>query len=472
MEGVNGHTVRQITGWDHGFGGKDRYGPCSGYTWLDTNHILLSPEAGQQVEFYGDGATRVTSIVPQPVVMNVDNGALWLPPVTSGDCARVYWSRELEILITSEVNDETSTVTTYTVDGNRLSSYPGRLWDVSPRGTKILISEETLIDLRTNKIIHLNWSLEDYYEPILSRLFWTSDETHVYRCCYFYADIISGSSHRFQRSAFQDTNGNHLDPSGLWFHQGEWVRDNKYFLVHWLAVDDGPVRYLPLFDPATKLFYDVWEMADIPADLTWLYNDVSPDGNHVWIAGWSESYLVNLITFESSHYPYHGYPYTFPDTDWSADSKFVWFQIQNSESESTEFQIVSITDKKSSPLPIIPRVDSSHEWHPSESVAVYPSADKDMLIFLDVTTRSYRELPFTLRKQSYGDPQFAWNPNGKKLALISEDGSVWQVDYPGLEHLEQLTLSLSDPSDLNWSPDSNSVSFISGTDIYVVETNK
>jgi hypothetical protein len=56
--------------------------------------------------------------------------------------------------------------------------------------------------------------------------------------------------------------------------------------------------------------------------------------------------------------------------------------------------------------------------------------------------------------------------------MVAEDGSVWQVDYPLLENLEQLTSSLPDVSDLNWSPDGNSISFISGSDIYVVDTIK
>jgi hypothetical protein len=477
MQGVNGHKIQQITGWDYGLGGGVFYGGmwyalCPGYQWLDTNHILLYPEAGQQVTTYGDGATIVTSVVPQLVVMNLDHRTGWaLEKATSEICNRVYWSQELKILITDEFEGENSIVSTYTYDGYRLSRYPGSLWDVSPSGTKILISEDTLIDLRTNKTIKLSWSLEDYYEPHLSDLYWTyPKENRVYRCCYFYADIPSGISHRFQRSDFHDADGNHLDKIGLWFHQGEWVRDNKYFLVHWLAVDDGPVRYLPMFDPATKLFYDVWEMAGIPESFTWLYNDVSPDGNHVWIAGWGESYLVDLTTFESLHYPYPENPYTFPDTDWSADSKFVWFQ--NSGDKATEFQIVSIADKKSIPLPIIPQVDSYHEWHPINSVAVYPSANKDMLIFLDATTMSYRELPFALQKPPYTNAQFAWSPTGKKLALVKDDGSIWQVDYPSLENLEQLIPSLPDVRYLNWSPDGNSISFISGSGVYVVEVNK
>jgi hypothetical protein len=479
MEGVNGHKIQQITGWDYGLGGGVFYGGvwyalCPGYQWLDTNHILLYPEAGQQWTSYGDGSTMVTSVVPQLVVMNLDHGKGWvLEKATSEICNRVYWSQELKILITDEFEDENSIVSTYTYDGYRLSRYPGSLWDVSPSGTKILISEDTLIDLRTNKTIKLSWSLEDYYEPHLSGLYWTyPEETRVYRCCYFYADLTIGVSHRFERSDFQDSNGNHLDPIGLWFHQGEWVRDNKYFLVHWLAVDDGPVRYQPLFDPATKLIYDLWELAGISPSMTWRYNEVSPDGNYVWIVGFEESYLVNLTTFESRHFPYND-PYTYTEGDWSADSKFIWFETHiYSGNESAEFQILSIADGKLSPIPVTPLPAPNHRWHPTKASVVYPAADKDALIFLDASTMSYRELPFTLLKLPNTYVIIEWSPTGEKLALAKEDGSVWQVDYPSLENLEQLTPSLPDVRDLNWSPDGDAISFISDSDIYIVETIK
>lgn len=85
---------------------------------------------------------------------------------------------------------------------------------------------------------------------------------------------------------------------------------------------------------------------------------------------------------------------------------------------------------------------------------------------------SYRELPFALQKPSFTNAQFSWSPDGEKLALVAKDGSLWQVDYPALQNLEQLMPSMPDVGSLNWSPDGNSIAFISGSDIYVVETNK
>ena len=469
IEGVNGYNMQRITGWDYGFGGEYRYGICPGYRWLDTNHILLYPEGGQQVEFI-DGASRAINVVPQPVVMNLDNGVVWLPPTAataiSQTCNRMYWSKELKILITSEVHDEVSTVSTYTYDGHKLVSYPGSLLDVSPSGTKILLTDETAIDLRTNKKVELNWDLEDYWE-----FYWTSDETRIYRCCYYYADLITGMSYRFKRSDFQTSNGNHLDDSGLWFHSGFWVLDDAYFLVWWHAVDDGDIKYLPLFDPATKIFHDVREMAGIPEEFTSLYTPVSSDGNYVWMEGWNESYLVNLTTFESQHYTYSN-PYSNTEIDWSSDSKFTWFEINDMDAKSAEFKILSISDMKLHPLPVIPPIESEHLWHPTENIVVYPAKDKNTLIFLDASTMSIRELPFTFEKTPYTYGDFTWSPNGEKIALTAADNSLWQVDYPNLEDLEQLTPSLSDVSNVNWSPDGNSIAFTSGSDIYVVEAIK
>ncbi len=463
IEGVNGHNIQQITGWDYGFG--DWRDQCSGYDWLDEHHLLLYPAAGQVGGPQGVGAG--IDIVPQPAVINLKSGSTWLPVnVTPATCNRVYWSPELGTLITSEVNDGISTVSTFTYDGFRLSSYPGRLLSVSPSRTKILISEDTLIDLRANKTVKLAWSLENYDEQVLSGLYWTyPEETRVYRCCYFYADLNTGTSHRFERSDFQDTNGNHLDSSGLWFHRGQWVRNDTYFLVQWNWIDDGDIRYLPMFDPAEKLFYDVREMAGIPEDWMCYQTTVSPDGTYVWMVGEGGSYLVTLFTFDAQYFPGR----ESLDIDWAPNSRFVW--LQSSTNNTTQYDVLSAADKVIKPLPVTPTHESEHWWHPTDNTIVFPDQDGNSLMFLDVSTMSYRELPFTLQETSR-DSSLAWNLNGKKLAFVAKNGSVWQVDYPTLENLERLTPSLPDVSDLNWSPDGNSIAFISGLDIYVVETTR
>jgi Tol biopolymer transport system component len=67
-----------------------------------------------------------------------------------------------------------------------------------------------------------------------------------------------------------------------------------------------------------------------------------------------------------------------------------------------------------------------------------------------------------------------WSPDGDHIALVAKDGSFWRVDYPKMENFEQLSqaISFTDMRDIIWSPDSKSIAFISGKDIYAVETTK
>ena len=111
-------------------------------------------------------------------------------------------------------------------------------------------------------------------------------------------------------------------------------------------------------------------------------------------------------------------------------------------------------------------------WHENDDILIYPSEDKNNLIILDALTMSIRERPFAVQGPPYDFDSFAWDPNGDNIVLVAEDDSIWEVDYPKFEKWEQLTPPLPDVNDLNWSPDGSSIAFISGSDIYVVETNK
>ena len=67
--------------------------------------------------------------------------------------------------------------------------------------------------------------------------------------------------------------------------------------------------------------------------------------------------------------------------------------------------------------------------------------------------------------------------------LVSKDNSLWQIDYPNLDTLEQLTPVMpisTDPADgrnmsvslignVSWSADGDSLAFVGGTDIYIID---
>ncbi len=456
---LNGYNARRITGWDYGFGTVAWYVHCPGYIWLDSNHILLHPIAGQITQPI-EMEMRTVGVVPQPVVINLTSGATWLPPVdtlSGALCNSVHWSRDLNILITTQIQNEMPTVSTYTYEGNKLTTYQGEVMDVSPRGTKILMTDNTVIDLQSNQKIQLNWRLEDYREQYFpENFFWTSDETRIYKCCYFYADLVTGTSHRFKRSDFQTVNTDHLKEKGLGFYRGQWVRDDTFFLVWWSYLDDGDIRYLPMFDPAKKVFYDVRAMAGISPDLTCPETSVSPNGEYVWIMCYEVDYLVNLFNFETTAYP----GYSQVEMNWSADGQFAWINdFLNDKAE-----LLSISTKELSTLSAYQVSEPSFQWHPTDGFLASFSTDHRVLELLNAKTMSTEELALPLSFLN-----LIWSPTGKKIALVAEDSSLWQIDFPTLDNLEQLTTSLPNVYDVNWSPDGNSIVFVSESDIYIIE---
>jgi hypothetical protein len=102
---------------------------------------------------------------------------------------------------------------------------------------------------------------------IAPRIYWSSDETRVYRCCYYFADTATGKTYGFEPSEFEGTGAK---PSANAAHSyGQWVRNDDYFLIEWSIVDNGYPDFFPLFDPVARKYYEISEMAGIPSDWTW-----------------------------------------------------------------------------------------------------------------------------------------------------------------------------------------------------------
>ena len=464
-EGLNGHDLRQIIGWGYGF----RRGICGGFYWLDVSHLLLYPTVGQR-ESMGFAGVNVAT---QAVVINLESGHVWLPRSYATDsyfgCLKTYWSQELGIVIISDISfaqygptDDKDAVFTYTFDGQVLDRYWGKLLDVSPSGTKILVDDDTIIDLRTKEITEFAWYM-DYDQGGSSKLFWSSDESRVYRCCYYFGDIITGKSYSFDFSELREPNGNPA-PSLTFHTYGQWVRNDNYFLIEWSWLDDGDKRFLPMFDPDKKTYYEVREMAGIPDDYQCTETTVSPDGNYVWMAGWGRSYLVNLNTFHALPYPVN----STTDFYWSSDSEFAWLRSSGATgNDPSQYYVLSISDKVLKPLNINLLFDSHLQWHPTDNMLAYIPEDGQKLELLNAHTLLVQELelPSTFRN-------FEWSPTGKHLALIAEDDSLWQVDYPNLENLEQIAPSLHGIREVKWSPDGEFIAFVSGSDIFIVDMVK
>ena len=423
--------------------------------------MILYPVVGQEPSM----STIADDLSPQPVVINWDTGSSWLPN------PRSVWSQDLGIMISPGFSSSSydysdkNAVYTRTFDGQDDAFFWGKLLGISPSGTKILVDDDTIIDLRNNKIMELAWYM-NYDLERSPRLYWTSDETRVYRCCYYFADLTSGRSYSFDMTDLRRIDGKPGPSSILPHAYGEWVRNDTYFLMEWSWIDDGDIRYLPMFSPAEKKYYDVREMAGISEDWSCQQTVVSPDGTYIWMTGWGEkeegSYLVNLFTFESHYFP--GKEYL--NIDWSPNGKFAWLYNSDPTNGAEEYSILSVTDHTIRPLPVKARPESGYWWHPTKDVIVYLSEDQH-LILLDVSIRIVQELRlyFDLRN-------LVWSPNGEKIGFAANDGTLWQVGYPKLDNLKRITPPYYKIDHLQWSPDSTSIAFTSGPDIYIVDTVK
>ena len=443
IEGVNGHNIRKITGWDYGFYPSSF---CRRPDWLDSDHLLLFPRVGQEENLGIEELTR-------PIVINHYTGNVWFPPVSENippmTCPtyNFVWSEKLEIMVMAQ-NDK---VSAYASNGNLLRTF-GKFPEqsgliLSPSGTKAVFGT-VWIDLQTGHVVKIRSQ-----EPIGFSA-WSSDETQLFSCCYYYGNINTGKGYKFE---FED--GLRLTGRGgpLPAIDITWVRDDTFALINYDFRARGFVD-IPFIDPVAKTYRDIHELTDIPKEKycggRFL---ISPDKEYLWTNCGGQGYLITLADFGTELY---GNLWL---TSWSNDSQFALVGKYNSDQQ----QILSVSRKHLTPLSPTP-MSITLNWHPIEGILAYLAKGGTTLITMDVESGSFQEtkLPVTFR-------DLAWSPAGESIALLASDNSLWEINYPTLDDLEQLTPSLDSYADLvSWSPDSSYLSFISDSNIYIVETNK
>lgn len=471
LTGINGHNVQRITGWDNGF---RRSNQCNSFQWLDSNHLILYPRTGEGKKPAMDSSVRA-DLSSQHVVINLTNGNLWLRPPSSvtiyeWDCDSIYWSRELGIIINQQEYATTfgplqKAVFIYTLDGQKVAEYWGEILGVSPSGEKILVDEDTIIDLRSNKVIDLAWHM-NYDVGDSPTLYWSSDETRLYRCCFYYADLKTGNSYDFRWSELHGTDEKQLTIPMHPHQYGHWVRNGEYFLIEW---DYWTILYgdpIPMFSPSEKRYYDIGEIAEIPDSVvSTSTSEVSPDGTYVWIKGYGDDgqyhgFLVNLVNFKTVSFDNPGDYFV-----WSSDSKYILMSIHDWSSDTGSFNILPAIGNILTPSPI--ELTTIPVWHPNDSVLAFLTEQNQMLTILNA-----KDISMNAQKLPSTFDNLIWSPDGSLIALVATDGSLWQVDYPKMENMEQLTEPMPNIRNVSWSPDGNSIAFVSGTDIYIVDATK
>lgn len=471
LSGVDGHTLKQITGWDYGF--RKTYN-CNSFQWLDSNHLILYPRTGEDHMPYGGGSTIRGDLSSQDAVINLSNGHLWTRPLAiklSGEwgCNSMYWSQELGVIISQQrfgvgAGPAKEAVFVYTFDGQEVNYYWGKIDSVSPSGTKVLVDEDTVIDLRENKVTDLAWHM-NYDLAGSSKLYWSSDETRLYRCCYYFADLRTGKSYNIEWSELRGPDGTTGSFSLHYPHvDGQWVRNDTYFFPKWDYYSYGGDPVV-IFSPIEKKYYFV-SVPRVPFinPETLLYI-ISPDGKYVWIKGYSEedgayhNFLVNVNTFETE-----SYDTPVSDFVWSPNSQYGWTDGY----ESDNAYMLSVASKKLLPFPVNPQYeDDTATWHPKDSVLAYTPADDQSFALLNAANMTVQEWKFPVPVI-----RFYWSPTGDRMAFVSADGSLWQGEYPEFQNLEQLTEPVPGVRDVFWSPDGDAIAFVGGAEIFIVEVNK
>jgi len=442
LENFNGHSLQRVTGWEYGIRQTSN---CRSYGWLNDTHILFDPIVGEEE---GMGVAQFS----QPIVINLNNEQMWLPPVADlRSCGLPLWSESLQQLISRD----TQGAVIHNADGQVIQYFPaGFDLSLSPSG-KSLLTSSTWRNLETGKTIELN------DRPQAWMTVWTLDEARVFDCCYSLADATTGQYTNFSLGQLQLVG---RDGGDLY---ARWVLSDTRVVFHWDFTENDKYGMIPLIDPSTQTYQDIRVLAQLGSETSCGFPEIAPNGNYLIVGcglpmaqlppNRSLSYLIDLRTFISR--PLSN---DLQFINWSPDSSFALLAVNyNSQEQNRTYNLLPISGGDLIPLSTSPTL--APVWSPSSSHLAYLTEDGKSLITLEVATRASRII---LLPQPFLNA--IWHPQSNALALLASDGSLWWVPDFNADHVEQLTPPLPTPRDIHWGPSGTHLAFVSGPDIYIV----
>jgi WD40 repeat protein len=226
----------------------------------------------------------------------------------------------------------------------------------------------------------------------------------------------------------------------------------------------GSPGFIAIFDVKERTYHNFGAVAGLPDQFNsdYPYYSISPNRDYMFMFAptFPQVYLIDLATFKSE-------PYDTELAEWSTNGKYALIGDQ----------VLTLSDKTLRSLPAIPDFEKFSywiidAWHPTAGARLIIYADKQkhqFLYLLDIETLTYRHLALPSNFDDSRDTSITWSPNGDRFVLAAADGSLWQMDYPKLENLQQLTPPIADVKDISWSPDGRYLSYVGGADIYIMD---
>jgi len=377
---------------------------------MNLNMLANSTVTGE-IEGMGTGEYAM------PVVLNLNDGQTW-QPVSNGPtpgCDRPLWSDYLQVVIS--VNERETALYTSSGAIYRLYDVGNRLYNrtyLSPSGRKALIGS-TWIDLETGQTVNTGniWG-SSAYDPA-----WSTDETRLFECCFQYADVRGGETKTPHWGKLSPVGRGGPGP-GERHISSHWVLSDTRVMVDYQFMEGEQDGVVPLIDPVAGTYEDIRTLAGVDKIFSCM-GRAQNDGEHAQLfCNKGGSYLVDLRSFITATLP-----------------------------ASTRSAAMTST---------ISRDNQQWAWLSSEG---------RVLNVENLSAQSTLQLTLTQPAT-----QVVWHPNNVGLTAVSNDGSLWWIADPKINHIEQLTASLPEVRDVKWSPSGDKLAFVSGLDVYVVNVSK
>ena len=164
------------------------------------------------------------------------------------------------------------------------------------------------------------------------------------------------------------------------------------------------------------------------------------------------------------------------DFDWSPDGTRLVIVIHDPKPEDAEAEGDKDKDKEKPTKPKTPPPYVIDRLQFKQDTVGYLDRRRDHLYVFDISSKKLTQIT----SGDFDESQPAWSPDGKKIAFTSNrsqpdpdatrDENIWVVAADNTDkgaHLTQITTNPGTDSQPTWSPDGNSIAYVTMTDVHL-----